>query len=217
MVIIIIATVLICLLLLMVLYRNLPNKKIFYIFCLCLTVTSGAIAQSFIFPQTQQEPLDPAAIQRITAQQQIFDGWYTEYKKQLDLLDYNWAQCQMIVSDYHNDNISLNSAYTRLNILEHQAEAVKSSLAQLPPPSNLDDTNYDLSASLLAKTQAYAASQLQAIQAVRTAADPAAVKTDSHEEQSRFMRETLIRNAPDALFTASETDTLRQQLTVPEM
>ena len=49
MAIIFIAAVLICLLLLLVLYRNLPNKKVFYGFCLVLTLTIGAIGQSLLF------------------------------------------------------------------------------------------------------------------------------------------------------------------------
>ena len=155
-------------------------------------------------------------MRRIAAQQQIFDDWYTSYKKQLDSLDYNWAQGQKIVNDYHNDNISLNTAYTRLNLLEHQAQVTNQELSKLAPPISLDDTNYDLAASILNKTIAYSEKQLAAITALKANANPANLSTDNHEEESRILRETMLRNGPDALFTAAETNSLRQNLTIPE-
>lgn len=215
MAIVFIAAVLICLLLLLVLYRNLPNKKVFYGFCLVLALTIGAIGQSLLF-QPKAEPPSEIALRRIAAQQQIFDDWYTSYKKQLDSLDYNWAQGQKIVNDYHNDNISLNTAYTRLNLLEHQAQVTNQELSKLVPPISLDDTNYDLAASILNKTIAYSEKQLAAITALKANANPANLSTDNHEEESRILWETMLRNGPDALFTAAETNSLRQNLTIPE-
>lgn len=215
MAIVFIAAVLICLLLLLVLYRNLPNKKIFYGFCLVLALTIGAIAQSLIF-HSDAEPPSEIALRRIAVQQQIFDDWYTSYKKQIDNLDYNWSQCQSIVNDYHNDNISLNTAYTRLNLLEHQAQVTQQELEKLSPPVSLDDANYDLAVSLLNKTLDYSTKQLSAIAALKADANPANLDTNDHEAESRILRETMLRNGPDALFTASETNQLRQNLTVPE-
>ena len=131
-------------------------------------------------------------------------------------MDYNWAQGQKIVNDYHNDNISLNTAYTRLNLLEHQAQVTNQELSKLAPPISLDDTNYDLAASILNKTIAYSEKQLAAITALKANANPANLSTDNHEEESRILRETMLRNGPDALFTAAETNSLRQNLTIPE-
>ena len=215
MAIVFIAAVLICLLLLLVLYRNLPNKKVFYGFWLVLALTIGAIGQALLF-QHKAEPPSEIALRRIAAQQQIFDDWYTSYKKQLDTLDYNWAQGQKIVNDYHNDNISLNTAYTRLNLLEHQAQVTNQELSKLAPPISLDDTNYDLAASILNKTIAYSEKQLTAITALKANANPANLSTDNHQEESRILQETMLRNGPDALFTAAETNSLRQNLTIPE-
>ena len=216
MAIVFIAAVLTCLLLLLVLYRNLPNKKVFYGFCLTLALSIFTIARSVLVVPAGDAPADESAIRHITAQQQIFDGWYTGYKKQLDILDYNWAQCQSIVSDYHNDNISLNTVYTRLTLLEHQAQLADEGLQELSPPISLDDTNYDLTTLLLQKTQSYAGAQLETIRTLRTAADPANLKAATHEEQSRLLRETMLRTAPDCLFTAPETSALRSRLTLPE-
>lgn len=216
MIIILITTILVCLLVLLVLYRALPNRKIFYAFCVTMLIAVGGIIQSVYFAQSEDTVKD-ADIRKITAQQQIFDSWYTDYKKQLDILDYNWAQCQMIVNDYRNDNISIHTVYTRMNILSHQAQAVCDNIDKLPPPISLDDPNYDLTTLLFTKTKAYAHAQLTAIQAVRAAADPAAIMTDSHEVQSQLLREALLRNAPDALFTAAETTALRSRLTLPEI
>ena len=106
--------------------------------------------------------------------------------------------------------------YTRLTLLEHQAQQADESLQKLPPPISLDDTNYDLTTLLLHKTQSYANAQLETIRALRTAADPANIKAETHEEQSRQLRETMLRKAPDCLFTAPETSSLRSRLTLPE-
>ena len=67
MAIVFIAAVLICLLLLLVLYRNLPNKKVFYGFCLVLALTIGAIGQALLF-QPKAEPPSEIALRRIAAE-----------------------------------------------------------------------------------------------------------------------------------------------------
>lgn len=200
---------------LLVLYRNLPNKKIFYAFCGTLLLAIGFVSHSVLTMQTE-ETTDEATIRHITAQQQIFAGWYADYQKQLDTINYNWNQCQGIVNDYAMDNISIRTAYTRLNILEHQAQNLSNDLQKFTPPISLDDGNYELSLSLLSKTQAYADAQLQTIQALRQVTDPATLHTDDHEIMSRLVQETLLRHRPAALFTAAETTALRTRLTLPE-
>ena len=120
------------------------------------------------------------------------------------------------MSSIDNDNISLNTAYTRLNLLEHQAQVTNQELSKLAPPISLDDTNYDLAASILNKTIAYSEKQLTAITALKANANPANLSTDNHQEESRILQETMLRNGPDALFTAAETNSLRQNLTIPE-
>ena len=87
MAIVFIAAVLTCLLLLLVLYRNLPNKKVFYGFCLTLALSIFAIARSVLLSPAGDAPADESAIRHITAQQQMLDGWYTDYTNQLPVLD----------------------------------------------------------------------------------------------------------------------------------
>lgn len=212
-----ITAVLLSLLLLLVLYRNLPNKKVFYAFCLTLVLCISAVTYSLLGQQSGQKPMDESTVRHITAQQQIFDGWYTDYKKNLDNLDYNWQQYQMILRDYHNDNISLNTTYTRLTQLENQAQRVRDDLNKLAPPISLDDGNYDLTTSVLQKTQDYAEAQLKAIKASRAIADPAAKAPDDHDQRSRLLEEAMLRNAPDGLFTAQEISNLRENLTIVEI
>lgn len=210
-----ITAVLVTILLLMVLYRNLPNKKIFFAFCLTLLVSASAVGYAFITQPAVDLTTDESTIRRITAQQQIFDGWYTDYKKQIDQLDYNWAQCQMIITDYHNDNISAATVYTRLKLLEHQAQMTSDNLKKLEPPISLDDANYNLTMTLSQKTQAYATAQLTTITALREAAEPARLTDKGHAEQSRIFREIMLRNGADGLFTSAETAALRANLTLP--
>jgi len=73
-----------------------------------------------------------------------------------------------------------------------------------------------LAASLLNKTIDYSEKQLAAITALKANANPANLSTDNHQEESRILQETMLRNGPDALFTAAETNSLRQNLTIPE-
>ena len=122
----------------------------------------------------------------------------------------------MILRDYHNDNISLNTTYTRLTQLENQAQRVRDELNKLDPPISLDDGNYDLTTAVLQKTQDYAEAQLKAIKASRAIADPAAKAPDDHDQRSRLLEEAMLRNAPDGLFTAKEISNLRENLTIVE-
>ena len=216
MAIILIGFALLCILLLLVLYRNLPNKKVFYGFCGTLSIALGISYYSFHVPQSQPVHLDEAAISHITSQQQIFAGWYTEYKKHLDVIDYTWQQYQQLLKDYHNDNISLNTLNMRLGQLEQDALKEKATLDKLPSPNGLDDNNYGLAVTILQKTQEYASQQVITIKATKAASSPENNPKLSHEERSRSLQKIMLQNAPDALFTANETNMLRSNLTIPE-
>ena len=96
-----------------------------------------------------------------------------------------------------------------------EAAAAHERIARLSPPTELNNTNYDLAAAVQQKAEIYANTQYQAISKTKTAADPAQQLTDNQEEQSRMLEETMIRESPTGLFTASEITALRDNLTLP--
>lgn len=216
MILLIITGVIITLLIILVIDRNIPNRKVFYAFCSTLVFAIALVGHSIWSFWVESPPTDQSTIRHITAQQQIFSDWYTPYKKRIDKLDYNWSQYHRILDDFSNDRISLHDTYIRLTHLETEAQHLRNDLFQMAPPISLDDANYDLTTSLLKKTQEYSEAQLKTITNTRIAADPARQRTDSHQEQSRLLKETMLRHAPDGLFTANEITALRSNLTLPE-
>ena len=199
--------------LLYLLYRYLPNRKIFVIFCLTL---AGAGAFAFFSYQKPVEPVvSEAEKYEIQQQQQIVSKWYDEYKKSIEQLDHNWQQYHNILENFKEDNISIQTTYVRLTQLEKEAAAAHERIARLSPPTELNNTNYDLAAAVQQKAEIYANTQYQAISKTKTAADPAQQLTDNQEEQSRMLEETMIRESPTGLFTASDITALRDNLTLP--
>ena len=149
-------------------------------------------------------------------QQQIFASWYDEYKRDLDRMDHNWQQYHRILSDFKEDNISIQTAWLRLTQLEDEASRVRDDLQQLNPPKELNDNNYDLVIEIMKKTRAYSLEQCRAISLTRAAADPAGLLPKKQEEQSDRLQEVMLRESPVGLFTANEISALRDNLSLPE-
>ena len=104
----------------------------------------------------------------------------------------------------------------RLGQLEQDALKEKAALDKLPSPNGLDDNNYGLAVTILQKTQEYASQQVITIKATKAASSPENNPKLSHEERSHSLQKIMLQNAPDALFTANETNMLRSNLTIPE-
>lgn len=204
------------LLLLFLLYRHLPNRRVFLIFCLTLLA-----AISFAIFAYEIKPQPPAEISveeknALLLQQQIFADWYTEYKKGIDQMDHNWQQYHRILSDFKADNISIQTTYLRLTQLEIEASKTKNSLRQLNPPKSLNDNTYDLLIEVMKKTRKYATEQHRTISLTRAASDPAGPLPGKQEEQSRLLEEVMIRESPSGLFTAAEISSIRDSLSLPD-
>ena len=106
---------------------------------LALGLCLMAAALGFGYHSNRSAPSAPPAITEeerveLTQQQQIFSAWYTDYSHLLDQLDYNWQQYGRILSDFREDNISIQTAFLRLNQLERESEAVKLRLSRNAPP-----------------------------------------------------------------------------------
>ena len=161
--------------------------------------------------------MDESTIRHITAQQLAFGEWYTNYKKKVDAMDYCWVSYHRIMRDFRDEEISLREAYNRLNQLESNVLNLHNDIYQMAPPISLDDTNYDLTSSILKKTKAYSDAQLKTVRATKMMADPEKMPTEEHEVQMGYLNDAMLMNSPDMLFTANEINSLRFNLTIPEV
>ena len=102
--------------LLFLLRRYFPNQRVFLIFCAILAAAAAAI---FVSYEPKPQPVEISQEEREAAlmQQQIFASWYDEYKRDLDRMDHNWQQYHRILSDFKEDNISIQTAWLRLTQL----------------------------------------------------------------------------------------------------
>lgn len=203
------------LILLALLYRHLPNKRVFCFFCLTLAL-AGLISYTY-WPHPRQ----PAGISEeekydIMQQQQIFAAWYGKYQKQLKQLDHNWRWYHQILEDFKEDNISIQTTYVRLKQLEEEEKTLTADIANNAPPLELHDACYDLAASVLQKTKDYAAAQQNAITLTRAASEPRFLLSDDQEEQSRALQTVMEKESPVGLFTASEVTQIQNLLSLPE-
>ncbi len=201
--------------LLILLYHYLPNKKVYA--CFCVTLAVLGIASYLFFPHApKQEVMTDEQKYDIFQQQQIFATWYTDYQKNVKDLDHNWRWYHQILEDFKEDNISIQTAYVRLKQLEEDEKALTAKIATSAPPLELHDANYDLATAMLQKTKAYAEAQQKAITLTRAASDPQRLTTDDQEEQSRMLQTVMEKESPVALFTAEEIAQLQANLAISE-
>ncbi|MDY6268071.1 MAG: hypothetical protein SPL39_03735 [Selenomonadaceae bacterium] len=201
--------------LLILLYRYLPNKRIYACFCLTLAVL-GVVCYAF-WPRTQStEAMTPEQVYDLQQQQQIFSTWYAGYQKDIKDLDHNWRWYHQILEDFKEDNISIQTAYVRLKQLEEDEKLLTARIAESAPPLELHDNFYDLTAAILQKTKAYADAQQKAITLTRAASDPQRLTTDDQEEQARQLQTVMEKESPVGLFTAEEIAQIQEGLAIPD-
>ena len=201
--------------LLILLYRYLPNKRIYA--CFCVTLAALGVLCYIFFPRTSQtEAMTEEQKYDILQQQQIFATWYAGYQKDVKDLDHNWRWYHQILEDFKEDNISIQTAYVRLKQLEEDEKALTARIADSAPPLELHDNFYDLTASIVQKAKAYAEAQQKAITLTRAASDPQRMPTDDQEEQNRLLQTVMEKESPVGLFTAEEIAEIRNGLAIPE-
>ena len=193
------------LILLVLLYRHIPNRRIFWYFCFTLALT-GFVGYAFTDASHPAAPtMTEAEKYEMQQQQLIFMTWYADYQKDIDQLDRNWQLYHAILENFKEESISVQTAYMRLNQLEDEN-----------PPLPLNDTCYDLLIVVMGKTREYAEAQHRTIALSRAAVDPIHLRSDNQEEQSRSLQDIMIRESPPGLFTAEEISAIRECLTIPE-
>lgn len=203
--------------LLALLYHYIPSRKIFFAFFFVLCAASAIVFFAWPSPHRNGDAVISQEMrEERQQQQQIFAGWYKDYQKDIEDLDRNWQRYHKILADFKADIISIQTAYLRLSQLEKDSQALDTRIASRTPPLALNDTCYDQSIELVRKVHAYAEAQHRAIALTRAAADPANLRTDDQEEQSRMLQAVMIRESPPALFIADEIAAIRNYLALPE-
>ena len=104
----------------------------------------------------------------------------------------------------------------RLQQLEKDNQRLHDHVAKLEPPKDLNDGCYDSTATMLEKTRAYSDAQYRTIALTKAAADPANLRSDNQEEQSRTLQSIMNREAPAGLFIAEEIGAIRDNLAIPD-
>ncbi len=202
--------------LLLLLYRHLPNRKIFRYFCVTLALT-GAIAYIFV---DSAHPVQPVMSEEekyeMQQQQYLFMNWYADYQKDIDQLDHNWQVYHAILESFKDDSISIQTAYVRLKQLEDDARQLRDRIAEKTPPPSLNDTCYDLLIEVLRKTREYSEAQYRTIALSRAVSDPVHLRSDDPAEQNRSLQDVMLRESPVGLFTATEISAIREYLTISE-
>ena len=197
---------------LIVLYRFLPNRRIFIYFCATLAIVFCVSA----YIQTQRnkgEVVSRSQIEEIRQQQQIFGDWYADYQREIDHLDRNWQLYHSIIKNLKTAEIYELSTYEQLSELEIDALEEQKKIHALEVPKNLNPEYAALILEIIKKTQNYVDAQTKTISAATMAADPA--KFTDLKILNRIIKDSTIREAPAGLFTATEIAAIREMLVVP--
>lgn len=193
-----------------VLYKFSPTRKAFMIFCTLLIVVFGASA--FISGrQLQQEQITRAQLKDLQARQKIFGDWYAAYQKDIDRLDRNWQSYHNILDGLkETDAQSFNAEAIHLRLKELEQDSIDEQIKiyTLAAPRGLDEESRALVESVIKKTQHYIDAQTQTISKSATAANP---PVDLETLQLR-LRDIMIRESPEGLFTAQEIAAIRSAL-----
>ena len=204
-----------CIILLILLYRYMPNHKVFHFFTLSLVL--AACIAFFANQLRDEEPvLTEEQKYELQIQQKIFMDWYASYQKKIDQLDRNWQWYHAIAEDVQEENIDIQTAYVRFKQLEEDSRLLRGQIHEMTPPQALHDICYDLLIEVLKKTDAYADAQLRTVILSRAVTDPTHFLTDDPTEQRRNLKDIMLRESPVGLFTANEISRIRNYLTIPE-
>ena len=196
------------------LYRFLPNRKIFIYFCVLMIFVFGASA-FFQYKLSQEQMITREQIEEIRAQQQIFADWYAAYQKDIEQLDRNWQLYYQIVETLKTAEIYEYATYEQLKELEWAAIDEQVKIYKLNVPPELDAESHELLSQVIQKTKIYADAQVKVISAVCTAANPEGVENFDLQALNKKIKDITIRESPAGLFTATEISTIRDKLVVP--
>ena len=196
-----------------VLYKFLPNRKVFVYFCasMLLMFFAGAF---FGLQAKSDSAINEEQRDARLRQEKYFIDWYSQYQKDIEQLDRNWQLYHSLVDNYKSDKADLVSTFERLQELEREMLDEQIHIHTLQPPPELDPECVTLVEQVIRKTQLYVDAQMQTISLTRTAANPEAILSEDHNALSKRFQDIMIRESPVGLFTASEISALRDYFAV---
>lgn len=207
---------LICLLIILLFagWQYFPKKKIFLAFCTVLIAAS--LFLFFSHKQASRPAISEEAKYAMQLEQHSFITWYNDYKKNIDSIHHHWQQYHTIMQAFKNDEISIQTVYTRLKRLQESSADLKNKIARLEPPPGLEDANYELTIRIIQKTRDYVNREYEVISKTKEAADPANLKTIDQPQQVRALNRMMILYSPVNLNIADEISQLKSNLTIPD-
>lgn len=194
---------------LVVLYKFSPTRKAFAIICTLLLIVFGVSA--FIHGRQVQQEITRAQLEDFQQRQKIFGEWYAAYQKDIDRLDRNWQLYHNILDGLKTtdaQSFNAEAIYQRLKELESESLDEQLKIHQLNPPPELDRDNRDLVDVVIKKTQRYVDAQTRTISLSAQAATPPV----ELEGLKLRLRDIMIRESPEGLFTAKEISAIRDAL-----
>lgn len=197
---------------LIVLYKFLPNRRIFIYFCATLAIVF-CVSAFIQIRRSQSEVVSRAQIEEIRIQQKIFSDWYAAYQKDIDHLDRNWQLYHSIIETLKTAEIYEYSTYEQLTELEIDALDEQAKIRALKVPVGLNFEYAALMSEIISKTKSYVDAQTKTISAARLAANPETFK--DLPALNKKIKDITIRESPAGLFTAKEIAAIREMLVVP--
>lgn len=198
----------IAILLLVILFRYLPHR-IFFIFVGLLIVFGGIVVWMRMVEYAEPQVLTLEERSIIARDQELFTPWWGSYQKQIAELDRNWMRYHQILADAKTGEVELFVTHARLSDLERKTQELRSRIERNVPPPTLTDRLYNQLASIVSKTNDFAAGEQKAITLTRAAADPENMKEKEPAEQARLLELVMLRESPVALFVADEISAIR--------
>ena len=191
------------------LYKFAPSRKIFMIICAGLLAVF--VASIFVSEHNRQEKLSRTQIEELLERQKIFGDWYAAYQKDIDSLDRNWQSYHNIIDGLKTvdaQNFNAEAFHMRLFDLEQESIEEQLKIHMLAAPSGLDEESRELVELVIRKTQKYVDAQTKTI----SLSAKAAVPPVELENLKLKLRDIMIRESPEGLFTAQEISAIRSTL-----
>ena len=191
------------------LYKFAPSRKIFMIICAGLLAVF--VASIFVSEHNRQEKLSRTQIEELLERQKIFGDWYAAYQKDIDSLDRNWQSYHNIIDGLKTvdaQNFNAEAFHMRLFDLEQESIEEQLKIHMLAAPSGLDEESRELVELVIRKTQKYVDAQTKTI----SLSAKAAVPPVELEPLKLKLRDIMIRESPEGLFTAQEISAIRSAL-----
>ena len=191
---------------LIILYKHLPNRRIFIYFCISLMIVFGISA--IIGRGIKQEPVDEAAKHELAREQEVFENWYLEYQREIERLDRNWQLYHNLIDSYTTEDIEYDELIERLQEQEQDMRREQVNVYTMKAPAGLGAECENSVNKLIRKTQEYVDAQVQTI--ASTTAAVTEMEFEEHEKQIHILQDIMVRESPSGLFNADELTSIVQ-------